>query len=378
MIFGFLLSIAFDPYIYTGATDPRWALLALSLPALIAFSSPNHFTLAHLLGVLFLAWASLTLTWTANLWDGLGATIQLLIIGLAIVYGSRLTSLEPFVKGAALGITISSLLILIPALRFDSIVSLYPHGLFGNRNMLSEFAVLIALGLIAYRKWLFLPGIAPAIFYYKTGVIGGSLARSAILALCVGLCAFVWQWSRRAAVVCIALITIASVATLTNGWRLGSIFERLEVWSAVWSGTNWRGNGIGSLFTLSPYLSAIWDTALQRVDHAHNDFLEYAFELGIIGAGLYAGIIAYALCVADRKMFPVLLGFLVITEVAFPWHIPANAFMGALVIGHAVRDGKPIRDWYHGISASLRAWYGFYGSVTGRRRLAISGEAQSI
>lgn len=375
MIFGFLLSIAFDPYIYTGATDPRWALLAVSLPILIAFSSPNNFTLAHLFGVLFLAWASLTLIWTANLWDGLGQTTQLLILGLAIVYGSRLTSLEPFVKGAALGITVSSALLLIPILRFDSLVSNYPHGLFGNRNMFSEFAILIALALIAYRKWLFLPGLAPAIFYYKPEIIGGSLVRSAILALCVGVVAFVWQWSRKAALACIALITAIAFASLIHGWKLGSIIERLEVWNAVWSGTNWWGHGIGSLFTLSPYLSATWDTTLQRVDHAHNEFLEIAFELGGIGAGLYAGIIAYALCLADRKMFPVLLGFLVISEVAFPWHIPANAFMGALVIGHSVRDGKPVRELYHGISSSLRAWYGWCGYGF---KPEIGGEAQSI
>lgn len=379
MIFGFLLAIAFDPYIYTGATDPRWALLAISLPILIATTPSNNFTVPHLLGLIFIAWASLTLTWTSNLWDGLGEMIHLFVCGLAIVYGSRLMTLEPLVKGLALGITISSLILLVPLLRFDSVVSIYPHGLFGNRNMLSEIAVLTALGLIAYRKWLYLPGLAPAIFYYKPEIIGGSLVRSAMLALCVGVIAFIWQWSRRAALLAMLFIAFAAFETLIHGWKLGSIIERIEVWQAVWNGTNWLGHGIGSLFTLAPYLSAGWDTTVQRIDHAHNDFLEIAFELGFIGAGLYAGIIAYAVCAADRKILPVLLGFLVISEVAFPWHIPANAFVGALVIGHAIRDGKPVREFSYGWRALLRAWHEQLGdSIRRRPKSAFRREIQSI
>src|SRR6185437_14554439 len=69
--FGFALAICFDPFTWTGATSPRWALLAVSLPLLLWISSRNHFTLAHLTGLVFIAWASLTLTWTANRWDGL-------------------------------------------------------------------------------------------------------------------------------------------------------------------------------------------------------------------------------------------------------------------------------------------------------------------
>ena len=379
MIFGFLLAICFDPYIWTASTDPRWALLAVSLPLLIAITPPNTFTFAHLAGLLFIAWASLTLTWTSNLWDGLGELSQLYAIALTVCLGSRLKSLENTFKGLSIGITFSSLLLLIPQIRFESVVQIYPHGLFGNRNMLSEIAVLTALGLIAYRKWLFLPGLAPAIFYYKPEIIGGSLVRSAMLALCVGLVAFIWQWSRRVAVLAMLAIALAGMATLMGGWKLGSITERLEVWQAVWNGTDWQGHGIGSLFTLAPYLSATWDTTLQRVDHAHNDFLEIAFELGCIGAVLYAGIIAYAVSVADRRVLPVLLGFLVISEVAFPWHIPGNAFVGALVLGHAVRNGKPVREFCHAWRSLLRPWHdGIADSIRSRPKSAFGGKIQSI
>ena len=152
-IFGFLLAIAFDPFTWTGATSLRWALLAAVMPLLCVFQSPKNFTFLHLLGLIFIAWATLTLIWTTNLWDGLGQLIQIGLLGVITLYTHRLRTLEPIFKGLALGIAISSLILLIPALKFPSIVLIYPHGLFGNRNMLCEVAVLTLLGLMVYRAW---------------------------------------------------------------------------------------------------------------------------------------------------------------------------------------------------------------------------------
>src|SRR6185437_5489632 len=90
--FGFALAICFDPFTWTGATSPRWALLAVSLPLLCQFGSRNHFTLAHLTGLVFIAWATISLIWTANLWDALGAMISLLIICQSVVFGTRITT----------------------------------------------------------------------------------------------------------------------------------------------------------------------------------------------------------------------------------------------------------------------------------------------
>ena len=350
MIFGFLLAITFDPNIWTAATQPRWALLAISLPILCAISSPNNFDLTKFIGLIFIAWASLSLFWTPNKWDGLGELIQLLIIAQAFVLGSRLSSLERIFTGLALGITISSAIILVPALQalfVNSIVQVYPHGLWGNRNMMGEIAVLTLLGCLVYQRYWLIPGLLPAIFYYKRMVMGGTPSRGALLALVAGICVWLWSRSKWATGIFIGVILVTIAATRGLDNHDGAAIERLQVWQAVYGGVDLAGRGIGSLYTLAPYLSDLWDTTERRIDHAHNEFIEILFNLGIVGATTYIAIIAIALRSSDAGTRVILVAFLVISMVAFPWHIPANAFVGALVLGHAIRGRHGLRYDYH-------------------------------
>jgi O-antigen ligase len=337
MILGFLLAIAFNPFTFTGATSPRWALLAVALPFLCLRSPPGNFTITHLLGLVFIAWASITLIWTANLWDGLAALILIIILTSAFVYGTRLQSLNYIFTGMALGISVSSLILIIPPLHnLPSIVLLYPHGLFGNRNMLAEVAVLTALGCLAYKQYWYIPGLLPAIFWQP-------ITRGAILAGLAGFGCWLWPRSKTLTAVLAGAVCIAALAAYSLDYRIGSVDERLAAWQAILSHITLSGHGLGSLYTLSPYLTDHWDTTVQRLDHAHNEAIEVLFELGIIGLAAYIAIIAIALGSAAADIRIVLVGFLVISCVAFPWHIPANAFIGALCLGHAVRHGAALR-----------------------------------
>lgn len=216
--------------------------------------------------------------------------------------------------------------------------------------MLGEVAVLTALGCIAYKRYWFIPGLFPAIFWQP-------VARDSLLALAIGLLAIIWQHSKTLALTVAAFGFLGMIVLLTDPTRIGSLNERIELWQMVWQGSTWTGHGVGSLYTLAPYLSGVWDTTISRIDHAHNDALEIFFELGLFGIILYGGIIGYALICADSKTMPVLLGFLVISSVAFPWHIPANSFIGALVIGHSIRNGKPVRNLYNDWRSSIRDWH---------------------
>src|SRR5665647_287154 len=153
MIFGFLLAICFNPFIWTAATQPRWSFLAIALPIMIwrnTSSAPNHFTLIHALGLTFLAWATLSFLWTPNLPDAFNELIQLVIVAEAFVLGARLNTLRPIFMGLAAGLAISSLLILSPwqELIAHQPISTHLEGLLGNRNMLAEAAVLTAIGCI--------------------------------------------------------------------------------------------------------------------------------------------------------------------------------------------------------------------------------------
>ena len=288
MIIGFLLAIAFDPYSWTGATSLRWALLAITLPGLCLISLPNNFDLTKLLGIGFIAWAAISLTWSPNQWDAYGTFIQLLIIAAAFVYGNRVSSLKPIFTGLAIGVTVSAAILLSPTLQgltSGSPVSTYPHGLWGNRNMMGEIAVLSALGCLAYGRYWFIPGLLPAIFYYKPEIMSGVPSRGAVGALMAGICVWLWPRSKVLSGLLAAALLIGGTAALGFGNRFGPVYERLEVWQAVLHGVTLRGNGLGSLYTLAPYLTDIFDTTMRRVDHAHNEFIEILFELGVIGAG---------------------------------------------------------------------------------------------
>src|SRR5450631_2722541 len=141
MIFGFLLAICYNPYIWTAATQPRWSYLAIALPIMIwrhESSAPNHFTLTHILGLTFLIWATLSLLWTPNLPDAFNELIQLVIVAEAFVFGARLNTLRPIFMGLAAGLAISSLIIISPLQHLipNQVISIHLEGLLGNRNML--------------------------------------------------------------------------------------------------------------------------------------------------------------------------------------------------------------------------------------------------
>src|ERR1017187_1109685 len=353
MIFGFLLAICYNPYIWTAARQPRWSLLAIALPIMIwrnQSSAPNHFTLIHALGLTFLAWATLSLIWTPNRPDAFNELIQLLIIAEAFVLGARLNTLKPIFMGLAAGLAISSLIIISPLQHLipNQPISIHLEGLLGNRNMLAEAAVLTAIGCIGYRLWWFIPGLLPAIFMPP-------LARGALVG---GLAAFVvWAWSRsRKLAILLALLSICAIAILTN-LRPSSVIERWAIWTDTIKGLTFQGNGIGSFYFLYPFVNETFDTTLARPEHSHNELLEVWFELGAIGVFIYASMVAIAYRVANNVSRCILVAFITMGMFEFPSHVPITAFLGALVLGYAVRRGSSIWAEYEQSGLRIRSWY---------------------
>lgn len=357
MIFGFLLAVCFDPFIWQGATTPRWALLAIALPILVYRQAPGPFNLSHLVGALFVTWAALTMLWSPNKYDATMSLLLLAIIAQAFSLGSRLRSLENTFVGLAIGIAVSGLILILSKgleIKPWSVVATYPHGLFGNRNMLGETAALVGLGCLVYRRYWLLPLIAPALLWPP-------LAGGGVLAFGAGAFLWVWQRSWRVALLLACLISLIGVFTVDFAYKWGTLGERIELWRVTWTNSNWFGHGIGSLYTLFPYITQYWDITLRRPDHAHNEAIEFLFELGAVGFTLYAVFIALALEWAGRYL-PILVGFLVISSLSFSWHIPTSAFLGALVIGHIARDGDDVRRVLADSRALLSRWYARAGA----------------
>lgn len=349
MILGLLLSLAFDPLAFQGATTPKWALLAVALPVMVSLSSPNHFSRLHLIGAGFLAWCVLSLTWTSNLWDGFGLGIHLIILSLAFVLGSRSESLAAIFKGLALGLTVSSLLVVIPHDEFSTVLT-SEQGLFGNQFALAEVAALTIIGCVVYRLWWFIPGVIPSLVPLHSQ----TTPRSALLGLGVAGLAWLWSRSRVASLSLAALVCAAAIASAF--YRPESSWQRVTIWQDTLAGLSFFGHGLGSFFTDFVWHAANIDTSFERPEHAHNELLEWAFELGAVGLVLFCAFWWQAYRTADLATRCLIAGVLAIGMVSFPFHVPATAFVGSLCAGHACRVRRGIRAQPRARGISLSRW----------------------
>lgn len=108
----------------------------------------------------------------------------------------------------------------------------------------------------------------------------------------------------------------------------------------------WTGTGLGTFITAFRHYQSAWVTYI--VDHAHNDFIEFACETGIVGAALLFLPIVYLLIrmavvflYDSRRYRPaVLLGcvgsilaILIHSATDFNLQVPANALIVAVILG---------------------------------------------
>lgn len=328
MLFGFALTALFVPDWSGAATTPRWALAAVVIPLLMRRNGAP-FTAAHLFGLLFVAYAAASVLWAPHKWEALDALLKLIVLAEAFVLGSQMRDIRPVVAGSALGIGVSSAVIVL-GIHVPQ-TSDYPAGLFVNSNALGEIAALVLAGALIHRIWWAVPLIAPALI--------ASHCRGAFLALAGA--AIIWVWARSKPVaIALVIIGIASAAWMGSS---ESAQQRLDMWAAIVPQLTAIGKGIGSFYTMYPLYSP-FDTLLQRPEHLHNDWLEFAFELGVVGA-----ILCSAFLWSARS---IVLAVLVVEAIfGFPLHLAATAVLGGIMSGHAVRDRRSVRD-------SLAQWRG--------------------
>jgi len=108
----------------------------------------GHLTSAHLFGLIFLWCAAISISWSAQVYDGLDELIKLIIIAEAFWLGSKLTDLKPVIIGFGLGIWVSSLVILFG---IDAPHTTDNAGLFVNSNVMGEIAGLVLVAALFYR-----------------------------------------------------------------------------------------------------------------------------------------------------------------------------------------------------------------------------------
>jgi len=182
-----------------------------------------------------------------------------------------------------------------------------------------------------------------------------NMARGALVG---GIAAFgTYLWSRsRMWTALLALLSICVIAILIDQ-RSATVLERWTIWSETFPALTFKGYGVGSYYFLYPFLTGAFDTTLARPEHPHNELMEIWFELGIIGTFIYVCLVAAAFRSADSVSRCILVAFVTIGMFAFPSHVPFTAFLGAVILGHAVRLGQPIWIGNEHSGPGIRPWY---------------------
>lgn len=327
-IVGFLITAAYWPGISGAMTTPRWIIGALVFPTvLFCRQIPIKVTIAHLFGALFVAWALLTFVWSEHREDTIGDGWQLLVLVSAFCAGSLLEKPLPVYLGAAAGLLVSDGFAAAQITGWvGPLQANVPAGLFLNRNFFAEMSALVAVALIAERIWWAIPVAAPGLLLTN--------ARGAILGFLCVLVLMMWKRSRWGVVFLIIVIAASMLAVTFSGNKIATLNERFQLWDAATAILRWKGYGLGTFYESSPYLSG----HDYRFEHAHNEFLDAAFETGLIGAALLVAFFASLLVGPLSTERLVLIALLIEACFENPLHKPSTAILGCLVAGHLSRS----------------------------------------
>ncbi len=234
------------------------------------------------------------------------------------------------------------------------IVFRLPWGVEGSRRKWAQFLSSSVTSRILIDLVLFAVVFVALVFSRSRMGIAAAVAG---LLLVLGIA---FSQTRRRSTVIVALIVLTLPAAYAVWIGLSPVWERFEVLEqgqdprlAIWRDTlalirdyPWWGTGLGTYY----WASIRYQTALMnfRYEHAHNDYLEFAAEIGIPVATLLFGSLwvlvargtrrAVALArTADRVLAAgcsgALASLLIHALTDFNFQIPANAFVFAWIAG---------------------------------------------
>jgi hypothetical protein len=314
---GFFLICGYLPmhYAWVNEDQIRWAVAWVCTGILLW--SPREPLQWSWEGVWLLLWACVSIAWTLVLPDAIFELLQWFLLLGCFVAGSF--SKQVF-EGAVWGIAVNSILAICQYYGWHPVMEVSsPAGLFGNRDELAETAFLIAIPLFFQKRWKELLLTLPALFLPQS--------RAVLLA------GFVILLTKRYWITCIAIGVVAILFTAQKGLDVESI--RIQLWKETISGLSLFGHGIGSFYSDVLAFSSIhtW-----RANHAHSDWLEIGFELGVPGVAL-ASLLAWRL-----RGCEVFLAFCVMAWVSFCLHNPATAVLGFFAAGDFYRRSCVVRE----------------------------------
>lgn len=339
-----------------GAAEPsRWAFLAVATPSLLFVTRIRPGT-THWLIAALLSWAAITMLWADVWYDAVNELYQLVLMGALFCVAYEIEEPEWLYRGLSAGLGASTVIAIIQKLGYDPVISVLPpgshgtpSGLFVNPSLLGEATVPIVVLMLVRRDWLFALIPLPALIL--------SEQRSSILAL--GLCFTAWailerrKWLWLVLAIGYAPVVYLAATKSVLGFTWDSIYQRWAMYQGIVSGLTWFGHGVGQFYADFPMYSSKLESIPSAVwvltAHAHNDFLEFVFELGLPGIVLIFAIVWQIYRRAPRGEGFALAAIAITGLVGFPLFEPFTAAMAALLAGCAVGAGRMVgRTELHG------------------------------
>ncbi len=322
-----------------GAAEPsRWAFLAIAVPACLFFTKPRLGP-SHWLIIALLLWAAITAIWAEVFYDAVMGWYELALMGGLFAIAHEVEDPKWVYRGLAAGLGVSTVIAIIQRMGYEPVLSVLvgeqnPAGLFINPSLLGESCAAIAILMLARREYWYAAMVVPALFLSQN--------RSGIGAFVV--CLAVWigvERKRGLGVLLMAVCIVPAYLALIKGMHpWDSIPQRFDIWQGVWQGVTLFGHGIGQFYVgfsqYSDALSAETSPTWIMTAHAHNDGLEFLFELGLPGIAILGGLVWL---VYRQGPFPELLALSAIgitALVGFPLHVPFTAAVASILAGAAV------------------------------------------
>ena len=306
-------------------------------------------TPAHWWLLLLLIWAGVSLLCSTVIDDALNGLLQLVFMAAAFAVGAEISNAKHLYRGLGIGMAVSSVIAIAQMAGYAPVnVALgnaAAAGLFINSNFLGWAAALVFVLLIAQGDRLLSVAVLPALIL--------SNCRIADLAVIVCLGILAWRWSPLKTIIgTLVLLALFARPQMFDG---ASLLQRSDLWFDAIGGLTFFGHGIGSFYSAFPlheprvFIEQTKLNAWIEIAHAHNDFIEFAFEMGIPGCILAIGLLAT--CWRSGR-FIERLGLLCVGVTAlagFPLYEPLTATLFALMAGHAAGDKYRLRRTeFHG------------------------------
>lgn len=363
-ILGFGLVWAYVPNVTGSAILTGWAFLAGFLPFLLWWQCVRLSPL-HWLGLGFIAWAGLSLAWTENIYDGIGAFAIWGILGMAFHVGNTTVDARPLYVGVCIGVYLCVFVAVAQAFGWrgvyiqDDFTSNVP-SIFVNSTVFGTIcAAVLVLGIFG-GFWWSVP--VSGLGLYLSGARGPAVA-----AIIVTLLGTYRNWSRGTALILVVPFLLFGAGVFLNkSQNLSDLEGTSRIRAAYWfdslEALKWQGHGVGSFMQVFPTVAKRAEVEKRRPEHAYSDPIEILFEFGLPALLLFS-LLILALEVPlepERSvLFVILLSSLTYSNLA----IPLVAFLAAFAAGRLSYGWIMVR---HGVNLGrpdLPHWMGAEGYV---------------